>query len=139
MTKGKDFIGVGVGAVILNDKSEILLLLRNKNPESNHWSIPGGSVEFYETIEDAVMREILEETSVKIELVKLLGVTNHIVVNEGAHWIAPTFLAKIIEGTPINVETQKHADLKWFSLNDLPENITITTLKALEFLSNQSA
>lgn len=139
MIKGKDYIGVGVGAVILNEKNEILLLLRKRNAEANHWSIPGGSVEFNETIEDAIKREVQEEISVKINIVKLLGVTNHIIENEGLHWLAPTFLTKIIEGEPLNAEPQKHSELKWFPINNLPKNITITTKKALEFLNKESA
>lgn len=45
MKPGKDYIGVGCGAVILNKNNEILLQLRNKAPEKEYWSIPGGKVE----------------------------------------------------------------------------------------------
>jgi ADP-ribose pyrophosphatase YjhB (NUDIX family) len=51
MKAGKDFIGVGVGATILNNKNEILLLKRRQTiseerTTSGMWSIPGGEVEF---------------------------------------------------------------------------------------------
>ena len=135
MKRGKDYIGVGVGAVILNDKNEVLLLQRNKEPEKGFWSIPGGAVEFNETIEDALIREIKEETDVDVEIIKLLSVVNHIVKSDSAHWVSPNFLCKIISGTVKNVEPNKHTDIQWFSLNDLPDNITITTKKGIESLN----
>ena len=58
---GKDYIGVGVGAVVLRD-GRLLLLLRRKAPEAGCWSIPGGKVEFGETCAHAVLRELSEET-----------------------------------------------------------------------------
>lgn len=45
MIQGKDYIGVGCGAFIVNEKNELLLQLRNKAPEKEYWSIPGGRVE----------------------------------------------------------------------------------------------
>ncbi|WP_085829344.1 NUDIX domain-containing protein [Clostridium massiliodielmoense] len=134
MIQGKDYIGVGVGAVIINEKNQILLLLRNKEPEKGCWSIPGGKVEMFETLEDAIKREIKEEVNLDIEIVKLLTVTNHIIVKENTHWVAPTFLVKIINGQVKNVEPQKHRDLRWFSINNLPQNITITTENAISNL-----
>ena len=120
MKKGKDYIGVGAGAVMLNGRDEILLLLRNKEPEAGCWSIPGGTVEFFETLEDAIVREVKEEVGVTTEVIALLGVTNHIIPEEGLHWVTTPFLVKIKEGTPINLEPQKHLDLRWFSIHNLP-------------------
>lgn len=137
MKRGKNFIGVGVGAVIMNQQNEVLLLLRKKSPEADFWSIPGGTVEMFETIEDTIIREIKEELGVNIEIIKLLGITNHILENEKTHWVSPAFLVQIIENQiPYNVEPDKHHDLKWFSINDLPHNITLTTSKALQYLIN---
>ncbi|AWZ48530.1 DNA mismatch repair protein MutT [Clostridiaceae bacterium 14S0207] len=136
MIQGKDYIGVGVGAVILNENKELLLLLRNKSPEKGFWSIPGGKVEFFETLEEAIIREVKEELDVDVKVEKLLGVTNHILKNENAHWVAPSFLTTIENGEVRNVEPEKHLEVKWFSLNKLPENLTLTTKKALEYLRN---
>lgn len=136
MEKGKDYIGVGVGAVILNEKRQILLLLRERSPEKGCWCIPGGKVEFGETIEDAIKREVKEEVNVDVQIIKLIGVTNHIVLKEEVHWVAPTFLTKVTQGREKNMEPQKHKDMRWFSLNNMPSNITITTRKALEYLYN---
>lgn len=126
---GKDYIGVGVGAVILRD-DKILLLLRNKSPEAGCWTIPGGKVEFGETVEAAILREVQEEIGVEAKIIAPLGVTNHILKEEGTHYVSPRFLVSII-GEPKNMEPQSHSEMKWFSINDLPENVTMTTQKAL--------
>ena len=131
MKIGKDYIGVGCGAFILNENNELLLQQRNKAPEKGYWSIPGGKVELFEKIEDAVKREIKEETDVDIEVIKLLGICDHIVDNEQVHWVSPSYLCKIVAGNPRIIEPQKHSDMKWFSLDELPENLTITTHKAV--------
>ena len=127
---GKDFIGVGVGAVILRD-DKILLLLRSRPPEAGSWNIPGGKVEFGETIEAALIREVKEEIGVDSEVIALLGATNHILPEEKIHWLSPPFLVKI-HGEPINNEPDKHTEMKWFDVDNLPENLTMTTSKALD-------
>lgn len=132
MLQGKDYIGVGCGAFIVNENNEILLQLRNKAPEKEYWSIPGGKVELFEEIEDAVKREVMEELGVKVEIIDLLGICNHIVKNENTHWMSPCFLCKIIEGVPEIREPSKHLELRWFKIENLPQKITITTRVALD-------
>ncbi len=134
MKPGKDFIGVGVGAFILNDKEELLMVLRAKNAkaEPNTWMIPGGSIDFNEKIEDAVMREIKEEIGVDIEIVDLLNVVNHILPEEKQHWLSPTFICRIKSGTPKIMEPHKHNGLRWFKLDDMPENLSQCTKDDVE-------
>lgn len=135
LKRGKDYIGVGVGAVIF-EQNKILLIKRMVPPEAGYWAIQGGAVEFGETIEAAIRREVQEELGVESEVVTMLGVTDHILPDEGVHWVAPVFLMKITAGTPQNVESHKHSDLRWFSLDELPDPITLTTRYAVEFLKN---
>jgi len=94
LEKGRDYLGVGVGAIVV-DRGRVLLLKRRKEPEAGCWGIQGGAVEFGEPIEDAVKRELKEELSVEVELVALLGVTDHILPHAGVHWVSPVFLARI--------------------------------------------
>lgn len=132
MVIGKDYIGVGCGAFILNEKGELLLQQRNKSPEKGFWSIPGGKLEMFETFNDAVKRETKEELGVDIEVGDCLGICDHIIPAEEKHWVSPSYLCKIISGEPRIMEPQKHLDLKWYSLDSLPENLTITTKNAVE-------
>jgi len=134
MKSGVDCIGVGCGALIINDKNEALLVKRgvkSKN-EVGVWSKPGGTVEFGEKVEDAVKREIKEELGVDIKLSKFLGFTNHIIKSENQHWVTFNYLAKIIEGEPKIMEPEKIAEIKWFNLRNLPEKLSQTTSEPIK-------
>lgn len=131
MQIGKDYIGVGVGAFILNEKNELLLQKRAVPAEKDHWCIPGGRLEMFELLEHAVAREAKEELGVEIELIRLMGVCDHIIPEENAHWVAMSYLCKIRSGEPKIMEPDKASDLQWFPLDNLPDHLTITTKKAL--------
>lgn len=134
MKPGIDYIGVGCGALIMNDKNETLLLKRgtkSKN-QAGYWSKPGGAVEFGEKIKDAIRREIKEEFGVDIEFIRFLGFTDHIVKNEKQHWLSISYLAKIVRGEPKNMEPDKHDEIAWFKLDNLPEKLTETTSEIIE-------
>ncbi len=134
MRQGIDYIGIGCGALIINENNETLLLKRTDKSrnQAGFWSKPGGGVEFGEKVEDAVRREVKEELGIDIELTKFLGFTNQIIKDESQHWIAFNYLAKIIKGQPQNLEPEKHEEIKWFKFSDLPEKITQTTTEPIK-------
>lgn len=133
MKAGFDCVGVGCGALIINDKNETLLLKRTSKTtnEAGFWSKPGGAVELWEKVEDAVKREIKEELGVEIELIKFLGFTESMMKLENQHWISFNYLAKIVGGEVKNLEPEKHEEIKWFKLNELPEKINKYTIEAI--------
>jgi len=131
MKPGKDFIGVGVGATILNNKNEMLLIKRRQdNTEgkttSGMWSVPGGEVEFMEKIEDAVKREAKEEIGVDLEIVKHIGYTDQILEKSKIHWSCHHFLCEIKNGEPRIIEPDKFEKLEWFPIDKIPKNSGIT-------------
>ena len=134
MKIGTDCIGVGCGALIINDRGETLLLKRTSKTrnEAGFWSKPGGGVEFGEKIEDALKREIKEELGVEVEITKFLGFTDSIMKAENQHWVSFNYLAKIAKGEPKNLEPEKHEEMKWFKFTELPENINEYTLEAIK-------
>ncbi len=137
MKIGIDYIGVGCGALIINDKNEVLLLKRGPKCRNGvgFWAKPGGKVELWEKIEDAVKREIKEEIGVDIEIIRSLGFTEGISKNESNHWIAFNYLAKIVGGEIKNLEPEKHEEVKWFKLDNLPEKtVRNTTDSVKEYL-----
>jgi 8-oxo-dGTP diphosphatase len=120
MKPGIDYIGVGVGAIIVNDKKEILLLKRGKlaKNERGKWEIPGGAVNYGETLEDALVREVQEETGLTVVVDRLLTVSNHILKNEGQHWVSSSFYCHTIKGEPVIKEPDKTETIGWFSLKE---------------------
>jgi mutator protein MutT len=68
---------VGVGAIVL-DGDRVLLVKRAHEPLKGEWSVPGGAVEVGETLEDAVRREVREETGLDIEVGPIVDVLDRI-------------------------------------------------------------
>ncbi len=132
MEIGKDYIGVGVGAFILDENNKLLLQKRAVPAEKGYWCIPGGRLEMFEKLEHAVVREVKEETDLDIEVLKLMGICDHIIQAESAHWVSASYLCKILNGKAKIMEPDKASEMGWFNLDDLPDNLTITTRKALE-------
>ncbi len=126
MKRGIDYIGVGVGAVLVNDAGEIFLAQRGplaKN-ERGLWEFPGGSVEFGETLAEALKREMMEEFGIQIAVGDLLDVADHILPEEGQHWVSPTYLCRIVSGEPRIMESGKCSAIGWFDPDDVPEKLS---------------
>ena len=111
---------IGVGAVVWKN-NDILLVKRAKPPRLGQWSIPGGKQELGETIQEAVHREILEETSVKIEIVELIDVVDAINVDrKGAvefHATLIDYAARYIDGKEIAGSDAK--EVGWFNVDEI--------------------
>ncbi len=131
---GKDCIGVGCGALIFNDKGEVLLMKRSKNSKNQAlwWSQPGGSVDFGEKVTAAVKREIMEELGIAVELWAEVSHIDHIIKNEKQHWLAVSYLARVKKGMPKIMEPHKCDELQWFSLAALPKKLTQTTRETIK-------
>ena len=111
-------VGVGCGAAIVSD-GRILLVKRRRAPEAGRWNLPGGKVDFLERIEDAIRREVREETGVSIRLVRMLHVTE-MLGQDGQHWVSPVWLAEVDEGQARNREPDKAEAVEWFPLDAPP-------------------
>jgi len=86
-----------VDAVIL-DRDSIILIKRKKFPFKNYWALPGGFIEYNEKAEDAVVREVKEETGLKIKIKRLIGVYSDPKRDPRGHTISTVYLCKIVGG-----------------------------------------
>ena len=88
----------GVGVVCLRG-AEVLLIRRSKPPLQGAWSLPGGRVEWGETLEAAALRELVEETGVEAELLGLVDVVDG-VFGADTHYVLIDYAARWLSGEP---------------------------------------
>lgn len=84
---------VTVDAVIERD-DKILLIRRKNEPFKGHWALPGGFIEYGESAEEAVKREIKEEAALEIKIKRLLGVYSAFGRDPRGHVISICYVAK---------------------------------------------
>lgn len=133
MKRGFDYIGVGVGAVLVNERGELFLARRGplaKN-ERGLWEFPGGSVEFGERLGDALRREMHEEYGIEIEVGELLDVVDHILPAENQHWVSPSYLCRLVSGEPRILEVGKCTEIGWFAPHQFPPDLTMISKENL--------
>ncbi|MGO8719781.1 MAG: NUDIX hydrolase [Acidobacteriaceae bacterium] len=89
---------VGVGAVVLHADC-VLLVRRAKAPLEGEWSLPGGAVELGETLEEAIVREVAEETGLRVAPIQVLKAFDHIDRDSGGrirfHYVLVDFLCSV--------------------------------------------
>ncbi len=129
MKRGIDYIGVGVGAVIVDEQGRLFLARRGPQAKNERglWEFPGGSVEFGERLAEALQREMREEYGIEIEVGELLDVADHILPDEGQHWVSPSYICKIKSGQPAIREATKCAEIGWFAPDQVPPDLTQIT------------
>ncbi len=109
--------GLAVDAVIV-DGDSVVLVKRLNPPFKGMWALPGGFVEYGETVEDALKREVLEETGLVIEIKKLAGVYSDPGRDPRGHTVSVVYLCKRKRGKLSAGSDAKEAQL--FALNKLP-------------------
>ena len=91
---------------------KVLLVRRARSPANGFYSLPGGRVEYGESLHTALTREVDEETRLKIEIVGLAGWREALpgATNSG-HYVIMSFAARWVAGEP--VLNEEHDDFKW--------------------------
>ena len=113
---------VGVGAVIVQD-GQVLIVKRKYEPLAGQWSLPGGGVELGETLEDSIVREMLEETGLDIEVGPVIEVFDRITRDDDGtvryHFVLVDYLC-----WPVGGELRASsdvADARFVDPADLPQ------------------
>ena len=107
-----------VDGIIIRD-GKILLIKRNCNPFKNRWALPGGYIEYGEKVEDAVIREIFEETGLKVEIEKLFAVYSDPNRDPRGHTITIVYIVNIVND--ILKSGDDASDARFFELEKLPK------------------
>jgi 8-oxo-dGTP pyrophosphatase MutT (NUDIX family) len=125
----------GVSAVIFDDDGRVLLQQRTDN---GRWGLPGGAVEFGESVLEALHREVREETGLTVEVGHLIGVYSHpdhhqiITYPDGnvVHFVSTCFACRPFGGTlTLGDET---SGLAWFAPPAWPPDLMPIHLRRIE-------
>ena len=120
-----------VDGVIL-EKGKVLLLKRAIPPFKGYWELPGGHVDYGETVESAIKREMKEELGVPVKIKKLLGVYSNPKRDPRYHTAAVVYL--LSKGKGKIKMSYESFELKFFDLKRLPKKIGFDHEKVIKDL-----
>ena len=125
LRRGIDHIGVGVCAIVHDGKGSILLMKRGPRArdEQGRWDICGGAIEFGESFDEAIERELAEELCTKPHKVEFLKVydAHRQHGDSPTHWVQILHAVQVDPATVQIGEPHKIDEIGWFNKDNLPE------------------
>ena len=115
---------VGIGVIIIKN-GKVLLGLRKGSHGAGTWALPGGHLEFNESIETCTEREVLEEVGIMIGNIEKVTFTNDIFAKEGKHYVTCYVKARYMSGRVRRMEPDKCLKWKWCKWGEFPEPLFI--------------
>jgi 8-oxo-dGTP diphosphatase len=104
---------------VVVDGDRVVLIKRLYPPFAGCWALPGGFVEIGETVECAVVREVFEETGLRVSVKKLVGVYSDPARDPRRHTVSVCFMCRKLGGRLRSGSDSK--EVGWFMLGDLPD------------------
>jgi 8-oxo-dGTP diphosphatase len=120
-----------VVAFVRKDK-KILLGKRVFAHGTGTWGLPGGHLEYGETVEECARREVLEEANVKIKNIVPISYTEDFFPKEKCHYITIFVVCDFYSGQVKVNEPDKCEEWKWFDWNGLPKPLFVTLRNVLK-------
>jgi ADP-ribose pyrophosphatase YjhB (NUDIX family) len=119
-----NYAGRTATAIIPFSPDKILLVKRLTVPFRGYWALPGGRVDPGETVEQAIVREVKEETGLDVAIVTKIGDYHEQGVQDGVayDYFPACFLVKVVGGE-IRKQESEIEEIKLFSLNDIPATL----------------
>lgn len=111
-----------VDDVVINGKSEILLVKRKTLPFKGSWCLPSGFVEKGDTVEKTALKECFEETGIKAEIVSLVGVYSDPMRDPMGHLVSICFLLRPVKNTQ-PTDSDETSNVQFVPLNKMPKLI----------------
>lgn len=114
---------IGVGVLVVNHQGYILLSKRLKPYGFGKLALPGGHVEWMETLVETAKREVLEETGIKLKKVEeMRDYTEELNRKMNKHYATFYLIARADGAKPKDMEPLKHGPWGWYDPFDLPKH-----------------
>ena len=114
-----DYPRVGVGVIVMRN-GLVLLGERIGAHGAGTWALPGGHLEFGESVEQCARREVWEETGLELQQVSPGPYTNDLFATEGKHYVTLFVVSQSVTGESVLKEPTKCARWDWFRWSELP-------------------
>jgi 8-oxo-dGTP diphosphatase len=119
-------------SVISVRDNSILMVKRVRDPMKDYWAIPGGYLDWDETLEECAVRELHEETGYRAKNIKFFGVYSDPARDlDGRQNVDHCFVAEVDEKQD-NYDKVETAEMKWYSLDKLPSKLAFDHGKMIE-------
>lgn len=100
-------------------EQQILLIKRKNDPFKDCWALPGGFVDENEDLEQAAIRELVEETQVKVSHLEQIGAFGKPDRDPRGHMVSIAYFGKVATNT-IAIAADDAKEIGWFSITNLP-------------------
>jgi ADP-ribose pyrophosphatase YjhB (NUDIX family) len=123
---------VGVSAVVFDDRGNVLLL-RHRFWKKDSWGLPSGYAKKRERIEDAIKREVEEETHLKIRIDKLFNLNSGFKLR-----IECCYQGFCSDISTLKVDSKEILEARFFSINDLPSGLLESHINLIRQITGSS-
>ena len=128
---------IGCAVMIVKD-GRVLLGHRHSDPEKasselhgeGTWTLPGGKVDFGDTLLKTAKKEVMEECGIKVEDLEVISIGDEIIPDK--HFVTIGFIAGNFKGEPKVMEPDEITEWKWFELDKLPSPMFFPAKKIID-------
>lgn len=117
----------------VNDNNQVLLIQRKRDPQAGWWALPGGYLDWNETLAECAQRELVEETNLKVQATTLLGVYDSPERDQdGRQNVDHCFVGLVVDPHLLTINPEEVITANWFSFAQLPGKIAFDHRQMIE-------
>ena len=127
MSQGSDTPRIRVAAIVL--RGDALLLARHQKEQKTYWVLPGGGVEYGESLADALVREVKEETNIEVRAGRLVMANDSIPPDRHRHIVNLYFMAEIVGGVLALGSDKRLVEVRFVPLAEVPDLVFVPDMR----------
>lgn len=136
MRKERGKVWLGVAGVVVNELGQWLVVKKAYSGLKGHWSLPAGFVNEGETVDEAVLRELKEETGIDCFVLGLIGFRSGVIRDEISDNMAIFYCRMRDEEQPLSIQEDELLEARWLFPQELAQD-EMTSVMLKEMVSNQ--